>query len=284
VARRDGSAWEDAVRWYRSLPGNDAAVRDNYFDLPVRRAAERYAAGEECAAVLDLLGPSGGRRVLDLGAGNGVASYALAKNGWKVTALEPNPSAEVGANAIRALAAETGLPMDVVQEWGERLPFPDETFDAVHGRQVLHHAADLERMMTEVARVLAPGGVCLFTREHVVDDAAQLARFLAKHPLQQRYGGEHAYPRARYEAAIRGAGLGLTHVWGPLETPINFFPGTEAERYAAIRRGAMRSFLGLGTLLAWSEAFRRAHLRRLREGGGAPGRLYSFFGEKPCAC
>jgi len=277
------TSWEDAVRWYRAQPGNEAAVRDNYFDLPVRRAAERYAAGAEFAAVLDLLGPGAGRTVLDLGAGNGVASFALARAGWKVTALEPDPSGEVGANAIRALQAETGLPIDVVQERGERLPFPDGAFAAVHGRQVLHHAADLDQMVAEVARVLAAGGLCLFTREHAVDDAAQLRAFLAAHPLQHMYGGEHAYARARYEAAIRAAGLVLRRVWGPLESPINFYPGTEAQRRAAVRRSAMRSFLGLGCLLAWSGAFLRFHLRRLREGPGAPGRLFTFLAEKPCA-
>ncbi len=281
--RRTGSAWEDAVRWYRSLPGNGAAVRDNYFDLPVRRAAERYAAGAECGAVLDLLGPGDGRRLLDLGAGNGVTSYALARAGWRVTALEPDPSVEVGSAAIRALARETGLPIRVVRQTGEALPFRPAAFDAVHGRQVLHHAADLDRMLAEAARVLVPGGVCLFTREHVVDGPAQLARFLAGHPLQHRYGGEHAHPRPRYEAAIRAAGLDLARVWGPLESPLNFHPGTEAERRAAIFRSAARSFLGLGALLAWSAAYRRAHLRRLRAGGGAPGRLYSFFAVKPCA-
>jgi len=277
------SSWEEAVRWYRAQPGNEAAVRDNYFDLPVAQAAARYAAGEEFAEVLRVLGPGEGRRVLDLGAGNGVASYALARSGWKVTALEPDPSAEVGANAIRALANDTGLPIDVVQEWGERLPFPEGAFAAVHGRQVLHHAADLGQMVKEVARVLAPGGRALFTREHVVDDAAQLQAFLKEHPLQHLYGGEHAHSRPRYEGAITGAGLVLKGVWGPYDSVLNFYPGTEAERRAAVRRAAMRRWLGLGSLLLWSPAFREAHLRRLRDGRGAPGRLFSFLAGKPCA-
>lgn len=278
----EGSPWEAAVRWYRNLPGNETAVRENYFDLPVRRAAERYASGEEAAEVLRRLGPGSGRRVLDLGAGNGIASYALARAGWRVVALEPDPSSEVGAGAIRALRDETGAPIWVVRERGEALPFPAASFDVVHGRQVLHHAADLDRMLGEAARVLVPGGVCLFTREHVVDDAAQLRAFLAEHPLQHRYGGEHAWPRARYEASIARAGLVLTHVWGPLDSIVNFHPGTERRRRAAIRRSAMRRFLGLGTLLLWSDGFRAAHLRRLRDGPGAPGRLFSFLAEKPC--
>ena len=34
-------------------------------------------------------------RALDLGAGNGILSYALAREGWSVTAVEPDPSALV---------------------------------------------------------------------------------------------------------------------------------------------------------------------------------------------
>ena len=90
-------SWEQAVRWYRAQPGNETEIRNNYFDLPVLGAAARYAESEEFAEVLRLLGPGAGKPILDLGAGNGIASFALAKNGWLVTAFEPDGSAEVVA-------------------------------------------------------------------------------------------------------------------------------------------------------------------------------------------
>ncbi|MBI5136925.1 MAG: class I SAM-dependent methyltransferase [Nitrospirae bacterium] len=278
-----GISWEDAVRWYRNQPDNDLAIRQNYFDLPVRRAAARYADGEEFAEIRRLLGPGAGRAVLDLGAGQGVSAYALARDGWRVTALEPDPSGEVGAGAIRGLQAETGLPIEVVQEWGERLPFADAVFDCVHGRQVLHHANDLGRMVAEVFRVLKPGGHALFTREHVVDDARQLAVFLKNHPLQHLYGGEHAYPEAAYLATFEKAGFALSDCWGPFDTVINFYPGTEAERLRRIEDRLNRRWFGLGRWLRRGPADRARCMAAWRRDFRVPGRLYTFWMVKPCA-
>ena len=81
MSNQSALSWEEAVRWYRAQPNNAAEVRNNYFDLPVLSAAERYAQSEEFAEVLRLLGRGNGSRILDLGAGNGIASFALAKNG-----------------------------------------------------------------------------------------------------------------------------------------------------------------------------------------------------------
>jgi SAM-dependent methyltransferase len=273
--------WEEAVRWYRAQPGNEAAIRHNYFDLPVRTAAERYAASEEFAEIRRLLGPGNGRAILDLGAGNGIASYALARAGWNVTALEPDPSAEVGAEAIERLATESGLAIRVVREVGERLPFPDGAFAAIHARQVLHHLQDLDAGVAQLARVLAPGGLLLATREHVADDADQLARFLRAHPLQAHYGGENAHPLERYLAALHGAGLAPRSVWGPLESILNFFPGTEQARQETVRRIAAQRWRGLGQLLAWSPAFRATQLAMTTRQDRTPGRIFSFLCTKP---
>ncbi|HSE17316.1 MAG TPA: class I SAM-dependent methyltransferase [Pyrinomonadaceae bacterium] len=273
--------WEEAVRWYRAQPNNESEVRNNYFDLPVLGAAERYARSEEFAEVLRLLGPGGGKRLLDLGAGNGIASFALAKNGWLVTALEPDGSAEVGAAAICTIRDETGLPIEVVREGGSRLPFENETFAAIHARQVLHHVPDLEMMAGELARVLRSGGRCLATREHVADDEEQLREFRAAHPLHSLYGGEHAYPLERYLNAFSKAGLRVAQTWGPIESILNFFPGTEHERQITIRQIARHSYFRLGRLLAWSHQFRVAQLRAFGRKDRTPGRIYSFLLERP---
>lgn len=276
-----GASWEEAVRWYRNQPDNEQAILANYFDLPVLDAAKRYAEGEEFGAVLALLGPGAGRAVLDLGAGQGVSAYALAANGWNVTALEPDPSDEVGAGAIRSVQADTGLAIQVVQEWGESLPFATAAFDCVHGRQVLHHASDLDRMVAEVFRVLKPGGRALFTREHVVDDARQLEVFLKNHPLQHLYGGEHAYAEDVYLAAFRNAGFEVSDSWGPFDTVINFYPGTEVDRVRYIENRLARRWFGLGRFIPVSDAGQARFMASLRARFRVPGRLYTFWMSKP---
>src|SRR3954453_21754912 len=117
-SRRVVKTWEQAVREFRSDPANSRAVRDNYFDLPVMEAAVRYARSREFRALRRMLGTPG--RLLDLGAGNGVTTYAFASQGWRVDAVEPDPSPEVGADAIRGVCR--GLDVRVHLTGAEALP------------------------------------------------------------------------------------------------------------------------------------------------------------------
>lgn len=270
-------SWEQAVRILRSDPSRVAEVRDNHFDLPVAAAARRYADGEEFAEVARILVPSGSRRLLDFGAGNGVASYALARLGWNVTSVEPDASTEVGAGAIRALAAETGAQVEVVESGALPLPFADGYFDAVHVRQALHHVPDLDAAVGELKRVVRRGGALLVTREHVLSTPEDLPVFLARHPLHKYYGGENAYTLARYRHAFEGAGLRLVQLWGPFESILNYFPGTEAQR----RHALSRALRGAGSVLRHVPGFPRLLGRYLSSRDRSPGRLYSFYAVRP---
>src|SRR6476620_6057541 len=91
--------WEDAVCWLRDQHDQRQLVLDAFYDDPLMSAADRYFACAEWTAILRLLHGRTGR-ALEVGAGRGIASYALARTGFAVTALEPGPSSIVGAAAI----------------------------------------------------------------------------------------------------------------------------------------------------------------------------------------
>lgn len=248
-------------------------MRDCFYDDPLVEAAQRfYQSTEWCEVKRFLPLPAtcdGVPRVLDIGAGRGIASYALWKDGWSVTALEPDPSSVVGAGAILLLAGETGADINVVQEWGECIPFPDSHFDAVHARQVLHHARDLDRLCAEMARVLKPGAPFIATREHVISRREDLQTFLGNHPLHKLYGGENAFTQEEYLYALDRAGLEVRHVLKPMDSNINLFPMTTE----GVRRNmCMRLGFPFPALVPM------AIVRWLKARDNTPGRLYTFAG------
>lgn len=278
--------WEEAVIWLRRQPDQAELVRACYYDDPLIDAAKRFANSEEWRAARVLLPGSQGR-ALDLGAGRGIGSYALARDGWWVTALEPDPSRVVGAGAIRSLAKESGLTIEVVERKAERLPFGDEAFDVVYGRQILHHAVDLPGLCREVFRVLKPRGRFIATREHAISRPGDLPVFLEGHPLHKHYGGEHAYLLRDYRAALRSAGFRQTAELGPFDSAVNYFPMTTEEWLSVCRRPVSRWAGKWLTcrLVSNHHALGRWLLKRLSgwlsAASDSPGRLYSFVADKP---
>lgn len=279
--REVNKTWEQAVAALLEDPEQAALARDCYFDGTAAEAGECYWASAEWQAVRCLL-PKAPAKALDVGAGRGIVSYALARDGWSVSALEPDGSALVGAGAIRDLAAATGYSIEVVQSFGESLPFEDEEFQLIVARQSLHHARDLSAMTRQLFRVLRPGGRLVALRDHVISRAADLPRFHQAHPLHRVYGGEHAYLLAEYTSALRDAGFTLNRVIGPLESPINYAPLTPDTLAAGIADKVPNFICSrrIARRLLRSPLIMRAALKILRQVDNRPGRLYSFIADR----
>ena len=98
-------------------------------------------------------------RILDIGAGNGgvvlgVANYA----GTEVHSIDINANPH-----LLALKRASGFPIHPAVAVGERLPFPDETFDVVVCLETIEHVPAPKLLGPEIMRVLCRGGECMVT-------------------------------------------------------------------------------------------------------------------------
>jgi SAM-dependent methyltransferase len=109
-----------------------------------------------------------GTRVLDIGCGNGRHAFEALRHGATVTAtdLDENALAEVGRMG-EAMALEGQVPaggsLRTVRADARRLPFDDGDFDVVIAAEVLEHIDEDAAAITELRRVLRPGGLLAVT-------------------------------------------------------------------------------------------------------------------------
>ena len=102
----------------------------------------------------DFAGIRQGQRVLDVGSGPGALTTEL------VSRLGPESVAAVDPSASFVAAARARHPGVHVQEApAEKLPYPDDTFDASVAQLVVHFMSDPVAGLAEMRRVSRPGGV-----------------------------------------------------------------------------------------------------------------------------
>jgi SAM-dependent methyltransferase len=288
--------WEEIIIQIRNKPEYHQLVELAYLEEDLVLNVERFRKSEEYIATLKLLRENcpAGRflKLVDVGAGNGVASAAFALDGFDVVAIEPDPSLTIGAGAILELKTKFNLTnLEVVEAWGESLPLETAAFDIVYIRQAVHHAARLNEFIMEAARLLRNGGVLLTVRDHVVYNEIDKQWFLQSHPLHKFYGGENAFTEEEYRNAISKSGLSIQKCFHHYDSVINYFPessslieGKRTQRNATISQSFKAKFLGvLGQfpgLKKWY--FNRAERRLgpLFDERKIPGRLISFIAKK----
>jgi ubiquinone/menaquinone biosynthesis C-methylase UbiE len=102
--------------------------------------------------------------LLDLGCGAGRDSIFLAEQGLSVIAVDAAPA---GLEIARRLNSQKAARVECIEADARQLPFADFRFDGVYCFGLLHEftgearEADVMRVMTEIRRVLKPGGLLM---------------------------------------------------------------------------------------------------------------------------
>lgn len=162
MKQRDGHPDGDSARKRR-----ERAYHDRRFASDPRSATARYYQVDRGKARHRdvVIGHAGrGVRALEYGCGTGSMALTLGRTGAHVTGIDISGVAVAAADETverRWNPRWTGARPRFVQMDAEHLAFDDGVFDLVCGSAILHHLR-LEPALSEIARVLAPGGRAVF--------------------------------------------------------------------------------------------------------------------------
>lgn len=224
-------------------------------DEPEFTAQQQLFAERKNEALAAILPPAPAR-VLECGSGSGEVSAWMAANGYEVVLLDAAPS---------ALAfAEKRFQRDELQ--GEfilgnvyNLPFEDASFDIVTSFGLLEHFEDVDAVITEMSRVIRPGGMffadivierfSVQTIGNLFNAAVRLVYYTLKlKPMEGVRAArllfkpdffENTYSAEQYIAFMKQAGLDEIRFTGNRPFPGLTLPGFTEKVYVRLMRSLL---------------------------------------------
>lgn len=169
--------------------------------------SQGHANQTELVKLVQRAAPRPTDHLLDIGTGAGHTALAFAPAVAQVIAydLTPQMLREVERNA--AAAGITNL--ETRQGAAEALPFPAAAFELVSCRLTTHHFADLAQALSEMARVLKPGGRLIIMDTTVPEDP-ELDRQINEIEVLRDPSHVRNYPASQWQALLEQVGLMVT--------------------------------------------------------------------------
>ena len=218
--------WRSLSHWTDEFsPMSDGSEKKRASAASFGEAADAYlhSSVHRAGADLELLASwcRDATDVLDVATGAGHTAGAVANEGVpNVVAVDA--AASMVSTATNAFEGLTGVVADA-----ERLPFQAEAFDAVTCRIAAHHFPDPAAFVSEVARVVRPGGTFAF-EDNVAPDDPDLGAFIDRVERLRDPTHVAAHPTAQWHGWMTEHGLAVEET-SHLKRTLEFDAWTEAQ-------------------------------------------------------
>jgi ubiquinone/menaquinone biosynthesis C-methylase UbiE len=170
-------------------------LAESLFINSVLRVRElRRTIGPRVLASADAVGV---RRVLEVGCGQGVGLELILTEFANAEVVGIDVDERMIRRAKQRMASEGRVEVQLGDVCA--LPFEDRTFDVVVDFAAVHHVTDWQGALSEVSRLLRPGGQFLF-EDHDVTKHSWLARTFFAHP-------EERFTASEFLAALMSVGI-----------------------------------------------------------------------------
>ena len=144
--------------------------------------------------------PLPGRQTVDVGCGEGRLTRHLKQLGHRMVGIDASPSMIAAARAL-----DSSMELHVAD--AAALPLEDASADLAIAFMSLHDIDAMPQAVSEIARILTPGGKLCFAIVHPINSAGQFERSAADAPFVIK--GDYLHPFS-YSETVERAGLTMT--------------------------------------------------------------------------
>ena len=165
-----------------------------------------HATGDTLDVLLDFAAPQGTEETLDIATGTGFTAFAFAAKVSHVVATDLTPEMVAKTAELAQEKAIKNIAFSVAA--AEALPFAEASSDLVTCRLAPHHFQDVRAFLSEVHRVLRPGGTFCMT-DSVSPESEELIAWQNRVERLRDNSHVFGYPPSQWDAMIREAGFTL---------------------------------------------------------------------------